>query len=57
MRSGLAFICVFWFFIGYSVVPDKSLSLERVSGFALFLYQLNFETGIRGISLRSYAKP
>lgn len=51
--------CIYlcWFFVGYSVVPDKSLSLEWISGFTLFLYQLNFGTGIGGISLRSYAKP
>lgn len=44
MRSGLAFICICLFFIGYSVGPNKSLSLERISSFALFLDQLNFET-------------
>jgi len=44
MRSGLEFIYMYLFFIGYSVGANKSLSLAIISSFASFLDQLNFET-------------
>lgn len=44
MRSDLALICLYLFFIGYSVGPNTSLSLERISSFVLFLDQLDFKT-------------